>query len=46
MTYTQAKLRIWSWEAYTPEQVREAAIFILASLSAHQEDIDQALSVI
>lgn len=42
MTYDQAKLRIWNPQAYTSDEVRRAAILILSSLGASQEDIDQA----
>lgn len=46
MTYNQAKLRVWNNEAYSAEQVREAAIYILGSLSAKAEDVQQASSII
>jgi hypothetical protein len=46
MTYTRAKLIIWNHETYSVAEVREAAIFILATLNARPEDIDQATSVI
>ena len=42
MTYTMAKMRIWNPDAYTAKEVREAAVFILGTMGAHQEDIDQA----
>jgi hypothetical protein len=46
MTYAIAKLRIWFAETYTREQVREAALFILGSLDADQEDINLACSLL
>jgi len=46
MTYARAKLIIWNYETYSVSEVREAAIFILANLDAHPEDIEQATSVI
>lgn len=45
MTYTQAKLIVWNADAYTREQVRQAAVFVLGSLGASQEDVDQACMV-
>lgn len=46
MTYTQAKLIIWNNESYSKKEVREAAIFILGTLKAHKEDIDQAINLL
>ena len=46
MTYAQAKLRVWSPEAYTKAQVHEAAIWLLGCLSAHPEDVLQAMAVL
>jgi hypothetical protein len=46
MTYAIAKLRIWFAEAYTREQVRDAAIFILSTLDAQQEDVDLATTLL
>jgi hypothetical protein len=46
MTYTRAKLIIWNPEAYTKAQVRAAAVFILGTLNAQQEDIGQASLVL
>ena len=46
MTYTRAKLIIWNASAYTSKEVRAAAAFILGSLSARREDLDQASLVI
>ena len=42
MTYTIAKMRIWNPECYTKEQLREAIVFILGTMGARHEDIDQA----
>ena len=42
MTIAQARLKIWNPDSYTRAEVRDAAIWILARLSATQEDIDQA----
>lgn len=42
MTYSQAKMRISNPDAYTWQEVKEAAIFILSRLDSTQEDIDQA----
>ena len=42
MTYTTAKLRIWNPDAYPRKEVREAAVWILGTMSARREDIDQA----
>jgi len=41
-TYGQAKMIIWNPQSYPREQVREAAIFILGTLNARREDVDQA----
>ena len=41
-TYARAKLVIWNPEAYGRSTVRSAAIHILGTLSARQEDLDQA----
>lgn len=46
MTYTQARLIVWNHEAYEGPTVRKAAVFILASLAANSEDIDQASSLL
>jgi hypothetical protein len=46
MTYTRAKLIIWNADAYTRKEVQTAAAFILGSMNAKREDVDQASLVI
>jgi hypothetical protein len=46
MTYTRAKMIIWNASAYTSKEVRAAAAFILGSMNARREDIDQASLVV
>lgn len=46
MTYTQAKLIIWNPRAYSAERVLQAAIHVLGTLTARQEDVDQAINLI
>lgn len=45
LTYDRAKLRIWNPETYTPAEVRAAAVFVLASIDAPDEDVRQAEAV-
>jgi len=45
MTYAQAKMRIWAPETYTRKQVAEAVAFILGTLAALREDLDQAAAL-
>jgi poly(A) polymerase Pap1 len=45
MTYDQARLRIWNPKAYAPDEVRRAAILILATFDVTQEDYDQACNL-
>ena len=45
MTMIFALLIIWNPAKYTAPEIREAAAFILGTLGAHQEDIDQAYAV-
>ena len=42
MTYAKAKLIIWNPDAYEPTDVRQAAVYVLGTLGAQQEDIDAA----
>lgn len=42
MTFAQAKMVVWNYETYDHEVVKRAAAYILGSLDASQEDIDQA----
>lgn len=42
MAYAQARMRIWNQTAYSAEEVRKAAIHILASFDVTREDYDQA----
>ena len=46
MTYTQAKLIIWNHRAYDKAKVREAAVFILGTINARREDMDQATNLL
>ena len=46
MTYTKAKLRIWNPAAYSKAEVHEAATFILGTLNARREDVDQAANLL
>ncbi len=46
MTYTQAKLIIRNPAAYTKAEVRKAAIWILGTISARREDVDQATNLV
>ena len=46
MTYTQAKLVIWNPAAYPKADVRAAAVFILGTIGARREDVDQATNLI
>jgi hypothetical protein len=46
MTYSQAKMIVWNPETYSKDDVRKAAVYILGTLEAEQEDIDQASMVI
>lgn len=39
MTYTQARLIVQNADAYTRQQAQNAAVFILGTLDARQEDI-------
>jgi hypothetical protein len=43
MSYTRAKLIVWNHAAYEAKQVREAAIFIMGRIGAHDEDVSQAI---
>ena len=42
MTYDQAKATVWHPYGHSPEMVRAAAVFILGTLDASDEDVDQA----
>lgn len=42
MNYTKAKLIIWNPDAYSRAQVKDAAIYILGTMCAASEDLDQA----
>jgi hypothetical protein len=42
MNYNQAKMIIWNPDAYDAKTLRQAVLFILSSLSAKREDVDQA----
>jgi hypothetical protein len=46
MTYAKAKLIIWNSGAYSRIEVKVAAVYILGSMKARQEDIHQASLVI
>lgn len=46
LTYQQAKLRVWNPDAYSRAQVTEAATFILGTLGARREDVDQATNLL
>ena len=42
MTRTQARLVVRNHEAYSADQVREAAVWLLGSMSATAEDVQDA----
>lgn len=46
MTYTQAKMIIWNPDSYERSKVRAACVFIMGCLSARQEDLQQAYSLV
>ncbi len=46
MTYTQARMIIWNADAYTRIEVRQAAVYILGTMKAAREDVDQATLLI
>lgn len=42
MTYTIARLIIWNTASYDRAQIVEAVVYVLGSLGARREDVDQA----
>ncbi len=46
MNYTQAKLRIWNPDAYSKDEVRKAAVYIIGTIGARKEDLHQAYNLI
>ena len=42
VNYTQAQIIIWNPDSYSPQLVAAAVAYILGSMRASREDIDQA----